>query len=104
MFLINHKNSRYGSDVGQFTCHFGISSAEVAFTIQLIYILIWKLVKKNQGRRNGGHPDGGIIFFYIMYFTLEFRIDVRLRITVWPVKFDKKNNRRALNKRMAWKI
>ena len=40
----------------------------------------------------------------IRFTTLEVGIDVGQGINVGPGKFAKKNKRRALNKRMAWKI
>ena len=41
---------------------------------------------------------------FMHYDTLESIIDVGQGISVGPGRFVKKNKRRALNKRRAWKI
>ena len=40
----------------------------------------------------------------VVQFTLESVIDVGQGISIGPGRFGKKNKRRALNKRRAWKV
>ena len=46
----------------------------------------------------------GVFFSSTSIFTRYSRIDVGQKINVEPGKFGKKNKRRALNNRRAWKI